>query len=58
MERLTREQITVYPDGTWIETDSQMTVILRTWGMNEPRPRDAVYLWRRKQLMDQLGYAG
>jgi hypothetical protein len=51
-----REQVMKYQDGTWIETNADMTEILRTWDMCAPRPKDAVYLWRRKQLLDQLAY--
>ena len=53
--RLTAKDIQHIPDGTWIETDSQLTHILRTWDMNEPRPK-GVYLWRWKQLCDQLNH--
>jgi hypothetical protein len=52
---LTRAEIESYPDGTWIETDQFCTRILHTWPMDTPQP-DGVYLWRRKQLMDQLGF--
>jgi hypothetical protein len=52
---LTRAEIESYPDGTWIETDQFCTRILHTWSMDTPQP-DGVYLWRRKQLMDQLGF--
>ena len=54
--RLTVKDIQHIPDGTWIETDSQMTKILRTWDMNEPRPKGVYFLWRWKQLRDQLAY--
>lgn len=55
--RLTKQQILQYPDGTWIETDSEMTEVLNTWAWNAPRPAGVVYLWRREQLLNQLAYA-
>jgi hypothetical protein len=54
---LTQAQILAYPDGTWIETDALKSQILNTWDAFEPRPKGARYLWRRKQLLDQMGYA-
>lgn len=56
-EVLSRKTIESYSDGTWIETDADMTKILCTWPPTVDRPEEsvgAVYLWRRKQLLDQL----
>ena len=57
MKRLKSADIAKIEDGTWIETDQLMTKVLRTWHWNEPRPAGAPYLWRQKQLVDQLQYA-
>lgn len=45
-----------YPDGTWIETDSELTTVISTWFWNAPRPAGVCFLWRRKQLLDQIEY--
>lgn len=53
---ITREQIMVYPDGTWIQTDHAITKILDTAKWSEPKPSGFLngFWWRRKQLLDEL----
>ena len=58
-QRISREQLLGYPDGTWILTDRGTTTILDSAHMDSPKPQsDLGWWWRRKQLMDQLGING
>jgi hypothetical protein len=52
---ITWETLLSYPDGTWIMTDTNITTILGIACWSEPRP-SGLFWWRRKQLMDQLGW--
>lgn len=55
---ITLEQLLSYPDGTWIMTDRNMTTVLDSARWTEPKPSGFLlgFWWRRKQLMDELGF--
>lgn len=58
MRTITKDKLLEYPDGTWIMTNHDLTEILNTAKWNEPKPSGSLngFWWRRKQLLDELGF--